>query len=104
MLGLIDTGASGVCIDPTIAQQLSLQPTGTGSMISPTTGAIPLMVPVYDISIKVPHFPSSLDFNSIPAMESILLNQGFGVLIGRDILSKCLLIYDGVNNLFTMAF
>ena len=90
--------------DPTIAQQLSLQPTGTGTMLTPTTGVIPQIVPVYDISIKIPHHGSSLDFGSVPAMESVLLNQGFGALIGRDILSNCLLIYDGVNNYCTLAF
>ena len=105
MLGLVDTGASCLCIDPSVVQQLTLQPTGTGQMISPTTGAIPKDVPVYDISIKIPCKDlTPLDFNSVPAMESILLNQGFSVLIGRDILSRCLLIYDGAAQIFTLAF
>ena len=102
--GLIDTGASGVCIDPTLTQLLSLQPTGTSEMLTPSTGNTPQITPVYDISIKIPHAGTSLDFDSVPAMESVLLNQGFHVLIGRDILSKCLLIYDGVTNLCTLAF
>ena len=95
--GLIDTGAS-------LVQSLFLQPTGTSEMLTPSTGNTPKITPVYDISIKIPHGDASLDFNSIPAMESVLLNQGFHVLIGRDILSKCLLIYDGVANLCTLSF
>jgi hypothetical protein len=73
-------------------------------MLAPSTGLIPQIVPVYDISIKIPYAGSSLDFNSIPAMESTLLNQGFGILIGGDILSKCLLIYDGTADYFTLSF
>ena len=102
--GLIDTGASGLCIDSTIAQQLLLQPTGTAPMLTPSTGNIPQIVPVYDISLRIPHDGSSLDFGSVPAVESILLNQGFGVLIGREVLSRCLLIYDGVIGYFTLSF
>jgi hypothetical protein len=101
--GLIDTGASGVCIDPAILQQLGIPATGSGVMITPSTGTTPQPTPVYDISIKVPHAGTSLDFGSIPAMESILSNQGFHALIGRDILSKCLLVYDGVSGTCAVA-
>jgi predicted aspartyl protease len=63
--GLIDTGACGVCIDPSITQQLGLQPTGSCEMLTPSTGAVPQIAAVYDISIKIPHGGSSLDFDSI---------------------------------------
>jgi hypothetical protein len=103
--GLLDTGASGVCIDPIIVQKLSLQATGICNMITPSTGPIAQIVPEYDISIKISHSGgSSLDFDSLPAMKASLSNQGFYVLLGRNILSRCLLIYDGVNNSFTLAF
>ena len=97
--GLVDTGASGLCIDPSIAKQLSLQPTGSVPMITPSTGTTPVNALLYDVSIKIPHAGNSLDFDSIPAIESDLINQGFGALIGRDILSKCLLIYDGISKI-----
>lgn len=73
-------------------------------MITPSTGSVPVPTPVYDISVKVPHAGASLDFDSIPAMESVLANQGFAVLIGRDILSKCLLVFDGYSGFYTLAF
>ena len=74
-------------------------------MLTPSTGNTPQIVPVYDISLRIPHGGgSSLDFGSVPAVESILLNQGFGVLIGREVLSRCLLIYDGVIGYFTLSF
>ena len=42
---------------------------------------------------------------NIAVLESKLLNaQGFHVLLGRDILSGCLLTYDGLNGLFSLAY
>ncbi len=102
--GLVDTGASGICIDPSIALQLSLQAIDIGYMLTPSTGDVPQPTPIYDISLSVQHTNSSLDFDSVPAMESKLSNQGFTVLIGRNILSKCILIYDGVSGIYTLAF
>lgn len=105
VVGLIDTGASGLAIDPTILQGLGLQQTGTTPLITPSTGANPVDAPVYDVSVKIPQLPpASLDFDSVPAIQAVLLNQGFGALVGRDILNKCLIIYDGVAGYCSVAF
>ena len=34
----------------------------------------------------------------------LLAPQGFHVLIGRDILSDCVLVYNGTAKLFTLAY
>lgn len=43
-------------------------------------------------------------FSAIPVLESHLAHQGIHGLLGRDVLSKCLLVYNGEMGLFTLAF
>jgi len=107
IMGLVDTGASCTCIDPTVLNQLNLSPTGSTSVNSPTTGATPAIADQYDVSFVIPstlnHPP--LVHQTIPVVKADLLAaQGFHALIGRDILRGCLLTYDGQNGLFSLAF
>jgi len=49
------------------------------------------------------HVP--LFISNLPVVCAELLHaQGFHVLVGRDILSECLLVYDGVNGFFSLAY
>jgi hypothetical protein len=76
-------------------------------MNTPSTGTQPAMASQYDVSLTIPSSPnrSSLYHHTIPVVEAQLLAaQGFHVLIGRDVLSGCLLSYDGLNGLFSLAF
>ncbi len=41
---------------------------------------------------------------TIPVVAAVLLPQGFHALIGRDVLSHCLLTYDGASGLFSLAY
>lgn len=104
---MIDTGASGSCIDPTILNQLGLTPTGSISVNTPTTGGQPQLVSQYDVSLMIHCAPghAPLMHLTIPVIQSDLLTaQGFHALIGRDVLSGCLLTYDGRSGLFTLAY
>ena len=92
---LIDTGASCTCVDPSILQQLNLQPTGIAPMLTPTTGAATVSTNVYDVSMTLVHPQLQFTINAIPVAESVLLNQGFHVLFGRDMLAHCYFAYDG---------
>jgi hypothetical protein len=107
ILGLIDTGASHTCVDPSVLNQLGLTPTGTVQVATPSTGTQPVMHDQYDTSLIIfagqGHPP--LVHLTIPVTKSELLTiQGFHALIGRDILSGCLLTYDGVNGFFSLAY
>ena len=105
---LVDTGASATCIDPSVLQSLGLTPTGSTMVNTPTTGSTPVQIDQYDVSILVPgataaHTP--LIFNNIPVIcTELLAAQGFHALIGRDILSQCLLTYNGDLGQFTLAY
>jgi hypothetical protein len=76
-------------------------------MNTPSTGATPVPVDTYDISLIIyataQHAP--LVHHTIPVICSELLAaQGIHALIGRDILKSCLLTYDGMAGLFSLAF
>jgi predicted aspartyl protease len=52
---LIDTGASGTCIDPMVFKALQLQPTGSIPMLTPSTGQTPVDADTYDVAIMIPN-------------------------------------------------
>ncbi|MGO9241559.1 MAG: aspartyl protease family protein [Terriglobales bacterium] len=104
---LIDTGASDLCIDPSIFSQLGLTPTGSCQVNTPTTGQQPAQSALYDVSFFVPAGPGQvpLAIQTMPAIATELLQlQGFHALIGRSILRNCLLTYDGQASLFSLAY
>ena len=104
---LVDTGASSTCIDPSVLQQLSLTPTGTALVNTPTTGAQPAPAETYDVSLTIYAVANqpALVQHTVPVLASDLFSaQGIHALIGRDILRGCLLTYDGRSGLFSLAY
>jgi hypothetical protein len=51
---LIDTGASGTCVDETFIAQLGLQPTGTVPIRTPSTGVGLHHCNQFDVSMFIP--------------------------------------------------
>lgn len=102
---LVDTGASHTCIDPSVTAALGLTPTGSVQVITPSTGATPVVVETYDVALHIV-FSGSQFHSKNPATvsSSALAHQGFSVLLGRDVLADGMLIYDGQHNVFTLAF
>jgi hypothetical protein len=102
---LVDTGASHTNIDPTITAALGLTPTGSAPCITPSTGPVPVNCPTYDVGLHV-QFPGKQwhSHNPLTVISSALAHQGFTVLLGRDVLARGILIYDGVNKIFTLNF
>ena len=104
---LVDTGASCTCVDPSILAQLGLSPTGTVPILTPSTGGTSHAADQYDISLTITaRDPSdSLVRDTIPVVAAELLSaQGFAVLLGRDILQTCLLVYDGIAGTFSFSY
>jgi predicted aspartyl protease len=104
---MLDTGASGTCVDPSVLKQLGLSPTGIALVHTPSTGGQPAQAETYDISLVIPAKPGQLHLinHTVSVIASQLLaNQGFHALIGLDILKGCLLTYDGANGLFSLAY
>jgi hypothetical protein len=93
--GLIDTGASLTIINPQIAATCKLKQTGRAKINA--VGGEAGEYPEYAAAISFPD-------TGLPAFEAIrvvvcpIIRQPFfSCLIGRDILSKWLFIYDGRN-------
>jgi len=105
---LLDTGASCTCIDPTVLHALQLTPTGSTSINTPSTGSQPHTADQYDVGVVIPG-PSPTHpayyIHTLAVVEAeLLLAQGFHALIGRDVLEHCLLIYNGMTRLCTLAY
>jgi hypothetical protein len=104
---LIDTGASLSAVDLPVLQALNLSQTGEADVHTPSTGGSAVKIPTFDVKIGIlAGRPDDMHFISetIQVTGSDLSNFGFSVLIGRDILAKCILHYNGADELFTLSY
>ena len=102
---LVDTGASCTSVDPSILKALAIVSTGTVPVHTPsTTSGQPHVANQFDISVVLNHPMIARTFMALPVIEAALLHQGIQALIGRDILSVCLLTYDGQSQTFCLGF
>ena len=103
---LIDTGASCTCLDSAVIAKLGLVPIGTVLMHTPSTAGSAVSRNQFDVAVGVVmdageiHVPSMI----IPVIESALVSQGIQALLGRDLLEKGILIFDGRHKSLTLAF
>ncbi len=102
--GIIDTGASGTCVDSSCLSALGLAPTGQIPIHTPSTSGTPYLSDQYDISLVLLHPRLQLTLHALPVIASTLTPQGIQALIGRDVLARCLFLYDGVTGIFSLAF
>ena len=105
--GLVDTGASCTSIDPSVVEELELSPTGDLKMVTPSTGSDAVIVPQYDVAIAI--YGTTIEQQPkldpvLPVAEFSLANQGFKVLVGRDVLAGCVLVYNGTIGHYTLCF
>jgi hypothetical protein len=107
---LIDTGAEVTTLDSTVITPLAalgLQPSKIVLSNMPAGGGLS---PVYEytVGLSLMH-PSgnprhNLSIRTLPVCERTLGPLGYRVLIGRDVLSRCLLVYDGPSQSVTLAY
>lgn len=97
---LFDTGASISAVDGTVIQSLDVRPVGVTNVRTPSGTAQQNQYPVRFV------FPGS----PLPAIEtthaigSVLRAQGIIALIGRDVLSAFIFVYNGPGGFITLAF
>ncbi|WP_377779190.1 aspartyl protease family protein [Paraburkholderia dipogonis] len=102
---LIDTGASNTNVDPTLLAPLQLQPTGSIQVHTPSTNGAPVVCNQYDVELAIgsPNGPP-FTIAALPVTEASLITQGIAGLLGRDVLSRCTLIYNGVLQMYTLCY
>jgi len=87
---LIDTGASITAVDLTLIQQLGINPVGVSTVFTPQGQAAQELFP---IKLAFPGTTIILSLNAVLGSE--LRNQNIVALIGRNILARCILVYNG---------
>lgn len=98
-LALIDTGASSTCISQNIADALTLIPFDS-QKVHTAGGATEQLL--YDVGVVLPI--SQPNILSVQAPCADLKDQPYQVLLGRDVLSRCTLFYNGMDNSFALHF
>ena len=103
---LIDTGASATCVDPSVMSALGLNPTGTAKIFTPSSGQVAVEYDQYDVGILIlaKQNQTPLHIGTVGVIATQLKYQGIDALIGRDILSQCILQYNGSMGQFSLAF
>lgn len=96
---LIDTGASNTCVDEDIAQQLGL-PVVDVVHIASASHALSEQN-VYPLNIEFVGFPATVD--APHAIGAPLASQGLVALIGRDLLQRFTLFYNGLTGQITLS-
>jgi predicted aspartyl protease len=97
-VALIDTGASMTAVHPRLVEQL--QPTRIGNELVGRVNAAPVMQPTYFLTIRLgldtQQFAVEV-VSSIPASPCDLL-------IGRDVLSRWILFWDGAVDQLLISY
>jgi predicted aspartyl protease len=101
---LVDTGASKTNIVRSVLDRLGLSPASQVIAHTASTGLVPLMADVYAVEISLGGAITGLlatDLAVVAAED--LSGSGVQALLGRDILGRGLLVYDGLQRRFTLA-
>lgn len=98
VIAMIDTGASATVIQEDFIKKLKVHPVGARYINTPSS----INVLCYEYQVKF-IFPSNVSIDVV-AISAPLKNQQIHCLIGRDILSQSIFIYQGHNNSFTLSF
>jgi hypothetical protein len=107
---LIDTGSEGCCADPKVLAPFLAQGMTLLRFVFtnvPALGGISLGAE-YAVDLTIVH-PSgapraNLVLRDHSALEQPLGALGYQALIGRDALARCLFVYDGPGERFTLAY
>lgn len=100
---LIDTGASISGVDKSVITQLGVQPVGITNTL---TAAGEVEQNLYPAHFKCPGENIDIDFTSVLGVD--LRGQQINkhpviALLGRDVLSRFMLIYNGPGGFFSLA-
>jgi predicted aspartyl protease len=101
---LIDTGATRTNVDRSVLKRLELDPVGPELVHTASTAASPREVDAYAVRLFLPGVLAGLIASDLRVLEAENLSGlGVEVLLGLDVLKKCLLFYNGSAGQLTLA-
>lgn len=106
---LLDTGASVTGVDQNLITQLQYPPIGIANLSTPS-GTVATQV--YMVQLVIPsqndsNFPSNVPriiVDNVRVISVTLEQQKYRVLLGRDVLSKTVMVYNGPQALVTLGY
>jgi hypothetical protein len=101
---LIDTGASTSVLDFRLVRSLDLLFRDTVIVHTPSTGSRREYRDTYDVYFVIGEQTDKPLTGSLTIVVSELAEQNFYALIGRDILSRCVLTYDGPRGRYELSW
>ncbi len=103
---LIDTGASASLVDAALMRALQLTPTGATSYHSSSTHGVAQTCEVYDVQLVLGGMATANTFRIDPLeiMAVPFINQPFEGLLGRDVLGKLQLGWNGPTQLLRIDY
>jgi hypothetical protein len=111
---LLDCGAESTCVDPGIVTRLNLPLCGSGFTIAPGVASGPMTIGgaiphfSYEAGLVILHPTNQHKLNLVIPELTVdtlpLLSLGIEAVIGRDILSSCVLIINGPSGSATLAY
>jgi len=102
---LLDTGASRSVLALSVVAQLGLIAMGETDLFTASTGDVPVALGVFAVDLALAGDrtgPIAVDLEV--AGSDALGGVQVQMLLGRDVLDRCLLAYDGPNRRFALAY
>lgn len=104
VLAILDTGASCSALDGIVVAAMALQYHGPAEIHTPSTGSGVEHRDTFDASLVLGETESTPLTTTVPVISCEFASRGFYALIGRDILRRCVLTYDGPGNTFQLEW
>jgi hypothetical protein len=105
-IALIDTGATMTCVHEPILKLLTLNPIGA---VTSGTANGPVQQSLYPASLHFTALGFGIELDQVAGVDlagqTVPLNppQNVVALIGRNVLSRCIFIYNGPGGFWTLA-
>jgi hypothetical protein len=102
---LVDSGADRSHVDLDVLERLGLSSVGDVELFTASTGGVSITMSLYAVDLSFAGDNPGPFVEDLKVIGSIFLD-GLKVqmLLGRDILDNCLLVYDGPHRRFTLAY
>ena len=102
---LVDTGASQSQVDLVILQSLGLSQEGEDKVNTASTGNHPETMPLYLVDLSIVGDRSDPLIYDLKVFGSTkLAGLRVDMILGRDVLNQCFLVYDGPNRQYSLAY